>query len=142
MNKREQKFTTECKKWCIYNIKTLGIKKGEALIIECKVSIDNKPFNYKSGFKPHQLPDLIRAKKNVWGYKPSDASMSFQLCDLIIGNQTKAYVAIKWIRHGNKKFYLIDPDVIQGRIDDGKKSLTEEEANNIADIIGEIGTIN
>jgi hypothetical protein len=136
MNKREQKMTTEVKKWCVANIKTLNVKKGEALIVECKVSVDNKPLNLKSGFQDHQIGDLIRMNQGVWGFKPSDAAMSYQIGDLIIGNRTKTYVAIQWVRKGNKTFYMLDPVTVQGMIDDNKKSLTEEDAAKYCEFKG------
>lgn len=136
MNKREQKFTTECKKWCIHNVKTLGIKKREAAIIECKVSVDNKPLNIKSGFQDHQIPDLISMNSSVWGFKPSDAARSYQIGDLIIGNCTETYVIMMWIRRGNKRFYILKPKTIQELIDEGRKSIDEKTCAILADITG------
>ncbi len=138
MNKREQKFTTEVKKWAVHNVKLLNIKKGEAITIECKVAVGDAPFNFKSGIKDHQLPGLITTMQNAWGFKPSDAAMTQQLCDLFIGNCTRSYIAIQWVRRGNKKFYLINPHTIQGLIDDGYKSLSEKMAAVIADVTGEL----
>lgn len=136
MNKREAKFTTECKKWCIHNKKLLDLRPREMITIECKVSVGNKPFNFKSGIKDHQLPGLIFTSQNVWGYKPSDASMTQQLGDLFIGNETRSYIAIHWVRRGNKKFYLLDPVTVLGLIDDGKKSIDEKMAAILADVTG------
>ena len=133
MKKREQKFGTELGKWLqYYGEKELG-KSGP---IECKVSIDDKPFNFKSGFKPHQLPGLIKAQGGVVHYKISDMDRMQKPWDIDFYCKAQSFIAIMWIRPKNKTFYLINPITIQGLIDDGIKSLTEPMAAQYADFIG------
>jgi hypothetical protein len=48
------------------------------------------------------------------------------------------YIAIHWVRRGNKTFYLIKPNGIDALISMGKKSLYENEAKDLASIIGEL----
>lgn len=131
MIKREQKFLTELQKWMLYNWK-------ESCKIEGKVSIDNKPFNLKSGFKPHQLPTLINIKNGPFSFKPSDLAQLQQPYDIDFSYKQKAYVAIMWIRKCNKTFYLIDPVAIQGLQEDGHKSIDEKMAHVIAEYVGEL----
>ena len=126
MHKYEQKFCTELKKWLDHNWK-------ENCFIEAKISLEDKPLNLKSGFKDHQLPCLMYAQKDTFSYKISDMDRMQKPFDIIHSYKIKTYIAIMWIRRGNKRFYLIDPVTIQGLIDDGHKSLTEAWAMVIAD---------
>jgi len=133
MKKYEAKFCTALGKWW----DNVGYKKleGNFYAIEAKISIGDEPFNYKSGFKPHQLSTLINYNKGNTHWKISDFDqMSTKHFDILFSSaskEIKAAVAIMWIRRGNKTFYLIDPITIQGRIDDGHKSLKELEAEGI-----------
>lgn len=131
MQKREAKFCTELQKWLSHNFK-------ESCVIEAKVSTDNKPFNYKSGFKSHQLRVLSQIKHGSFAYKLSDLDQMIKPFDILFLKGCKSYVAIMWIRKGNKIFYFIDPDTIQGEMDDGKKSLTEERARELSILQGEL----
>lgn len=138
MQKREAKFCTALGKWWINEgHKLLPVKNYH---VEAKVSVGNKPFNYRSGIKSHQTPTLIAFNTKPMAWKISDAAMTTQLCDSIFSHPktTHGIFAIMWSRPKNKKFYLIDPVTIQGKIDDGKKSLTEDEASRLALIIGEL----
>lgn len=130
-NRYEQLFCTELKKWLKHNCK-------ETCFIEAKIVMDNKPLNFKSGFQSHQLPTLISIREGSFDYKISDLDRMQKPFDQIHGYKTKTYVAIKWIRRGNKTFYLINPFTIQGLIDDGFKSLTESMAKEYADVVGEL----
>ena len=130
INHHERTFCKKLLKWLHYNMEY-------SCVIEAKISEENKPFNYKSGFKPHQLPTLIKVRNGKYGYKISDIDASTRKpFDILFTSRQNSYVAIQWIRKGNNKFYLINPNVIQGEIDDGKKSLTEERAEKLASIIG------
>jgi len=129
MRKAEQTFCTALNKWLKHNL-------NHPCYIEAKVAYDDKPFNLKSGFKDHQLPLLINCQTKPFAYKISDMDRMIKPFDLIFSNKIKTYVAIMWIRRGNKTFYLIDPDTVQGLIDDGYKSLTEFVSEKIADIVG------
>lgn len=129
MKKRESKFCVQLKHWLEYNMK-------ETCFIEAKVSVDDKPFNFRSGIKSHQLPTLLKIKDGSFCFKPSDAAMTTQPYDIAFSYKAKSYIAIHWVRKSNKTFYLIDPKTIQYMIDTGIKSLDEKTAMVIADIIG------
>ena len=135
MHKYEQKFCSELNKWLIYN----GEKViGKSCPIECKVGIEDKPINFKSGFRPHQVPTLIHVKQKVHAYKVSDMDQMPKPYDIAFFCKAPSLIAIMWIRKGNKTFYLIDPIAIQGLIDDGHKSIDEKMAHLIADYVGEV----
>lgn len=133
-NKRsaEQLFCTKLQRYLKHNCTWSGP-------IEVKVSY-TKSFNYKSGFKPHQIPNLINATKGCVTYKISDVgSMSGfgqNPWDIDVYYKSKAYVAIQWV--GEKIFYLIKPEVIKAEIDSGSKSLIQKRAAEIATLIGEL----
>ena len=136
MIKREAKLCTALGKWWI-NIGCEALAPY-SYVIEAKISVGTKPFNLKSGFKDHQLPTLNAYKHRPMSFKPSDAAMCTQPFDLLFTNHntTKAAVAIMWIRRGNKTFYLIDPDVLQGLKDDGVKSIYEKDAEKYSMFTG------
>ena len=125
----EMTFCTALKKW-------LDHEFPYNCFIEAKISVDDKPFNLRSGFKEHQLPCLISARQGVFSYKISDMDRMQKPFDIIHTHKIKTYVAIMWIRKGNKTFYLINPIAIQGMIDDSKKSITEEDAVLLSDFMG------
>lgn len=129
MHKYEQEFCTNLKKWLCHNLK-------ETCFIEAKISTGDKPFNLKSGFKEHQLPTLLMIENGPFGYKISDLDRMPKPFDLIFAHKAKTYIAIHWVRRGNKRFYLIDPVVIQGLINNGIKSLHEPAAETLAAIKG------
>ena len=129
MHKYEQQFCTSLKKWLCHNMK-------ETCFIEAKISVGDKPLNLKSAFKEHQIPTLLMIENGPFGYKISDLDRMVKPFDLLFAYKAKAYVAIHWVRRGNKAFYLIDPVTIQGLIDDGKKSITEEMASKLAVFTG------
>jgi hypothetical protein len=129
MHKHEQSFTTSLKKWLAHNF-------NKTCFIEAKIALGTAPLNYKSGFKDHQIPCLMGIRAGSFGYKISDMDRTQKPFDLIHSHKALSFVAIHWIRPKNKVFYLIDPTVIQCKIDDGKKSLSEEEAASIAYLIG------
>ena len=130
--KEESKFVTALQKWLKHNCSWSGP-------IECKVSYKPK-FNYKSGFKPHQLPNLIGASKTCVTYKISDISSMSGFgqnpWDLDCYYKAKSLVAIKWV--GSKKFYLIKPQKIVIEIKNKSRSLTEKRAEELAYLIGEL----
>jgi len=125
----EQTFCTALKKWLHYHW-------HETCAIEAKISLGDKPLNLKSGFKPHQLPTLLAIKAGPFEYKISDLDRMPKPFDLLLMHQAKSYVAIHWVRKGNRTFYLIDPLAIQGLIDDGYKSIDEKIAMVICEHIG------
>lgn len=129
--KSEQKFCTDLIKWLKHNIK-------HPCYIEAKVAYDDKPFNFKSGFRPHQLKVLMNAKTKPFGYKLGDQDRLIKPFDIIASNKIDTYVAIMWVRHGNKRFYLIDPVDIQKLIDSDHKSMDEGMAMVIAHTTGEL----
>jgi hypothetical protein len=110
----------------------------ESCFIEAKISEGDKPLNLKSGFKEHQLPTLALIRDGAFGYKISDMDRIQKPFDLLFAYKAKSYVAIHWVRKGNKTFYLIDPVAIQGLIDDNYKSIDEKMAMVICEIKGEL----
>ena len=129
MHKYEQSFITELKKWLAHN-------KFPSCDIEAKIAIGTSPFNFKSGFKPHQIPCLLAIRSGAFGYKISDMDRMQKPFDLIHRYKAESFVVITWIRKGNKKFYIIHPESIQVLIDAGRVSMTEEEAFQIAEVVG------
>jgi hypothetical protein len=131
MHKHEQDFCTALKKWLHYNM-------HETVFIEAKISVGDAPFNYKSGFKEHQIPTLQTIKHGSFGYKISDMDRMIKPFDLLHAYKAKSFIALHWIRPRNKVFYLIEVDDIKAEIDKGNKSLTEERAREIAYLTGEL----
>lgn len=133
MIKREAKFCTALGKW--WDNEGYKWFAPCGMVIEAKVSTGKKPFNLKSGFKPHQLPTMSAYKHKPMHWKISDMdTISTKHYDISCTNGETIYsfIAIMWVRRGNKKFYLIDPDTIQGEKDSMKSSITEERASILA----------
>lgn len=126
--REEAKFTTSLQKWLKHYHKGSGP-------IEVKVSYD-KLFNYKSGFKPHQLNNLINAMSTDYcqTYKISDMDRLEKPYDLVCFFDSFALVVINWV--GSKKFYMIDPRDILTEIEKGVKSMSEEVAESLAYRVG------
>lgn len=135
MNKHEQKFCSELNKWLTYNGEKVF---GCSFPIECKVGVENKPVNFKSGFRPHQIPTLTQAKTKVHAYKVSDMDQMPKPYDIAFFCKAPSAIAIMWIRKGNKTFYMIKPEDIQNLIDTGIKSIDEAMANVICFYRGEL----
>ena len=136
MEKREAAFTTKLEKWLLYNC------KFEAFKLEVKCGVDNKPFNFNSGFKPHQLPTLIKIQDGPFVFKHSDAARLGTPYDLEFSCKCRAAVVMHWVRRGNKKFYFINPKHLLAYIEDGHKSITEDVAAKLATHTGELGLAN
>jgi len=130
MRKAEQSFTTDLIKWLTYNAK-------QSMILEVKVCYSEK-FNFNYGIKPHQTRNLINVKhsEKALAYKISDADRTQKPFDVIVCRKMKSYFVFHWVRKGNKQFYLVDPDTIQGWIDDGHKSIDEKMIHVMADYVG------
>jgi hypothetical protein len=108
----------------------------ETCFIEAKISVGDKPLNLHSGFKGHQIPTLLKIREGSLGYKISDMDRMQKPFDLLYAYHAKSYVAIMWIRKGNKTFYLIDPRTIDGLIDDNYKSIDEKLAMMVCEVKG------
>ena len=138
-NKYEQTFCSKLGKWWDNEgYKVLG--KG-FYPVEAKISLDNKPFNFKSGLKPHQIPTLLKYQESPMHWKISDIdTLSSKHYDLHFSHPltTASFLAIMWIRPRNKTFYLINPKQIALLIEQGYKSLTEVMADSICDYKGEV----
>ena len=127
MLKKEQQFTTKLQKWLRYNWK-------ESSAFEVKVARDGKRFPYKELYS-HQIRALLRVKKS-FVYKIPDLG-SQNPFDVFTLYNTGAYVILKFIRRGNKTFYVIDiEDFISHRDKSKAKSITENEAKHIAYLVG------
>ena len=68
MTKHEAKFTSKFVTWLLYNGEDII---GKSFPWEAKISVGDKPINFKSGFRPHQIPTLIQARDKVHAYKVS-----------------------------------------------------------------------
>jgi len=131
MKKYEQQFCSDLIKWLNYNWK-------ESCIIEAKIALGNEPFNIKYGFKEHQIPMLINVNERSLGYKISDLDRLPKPYDIVFSYHQPSYVAIKWIRRGNKTFYLIKPQEIVLLANNGYKSITEDMARKHAYFVGKL----
>lgn len=138
MEKREQKFCTQLGKWW----DNVGYKKFDYNInIEAKVSVGTKSLNFKGGFKPHQIPTMIKYNNNPMHWKISDIdTLSTKHYDMSCTNPRyiRGVIAMMWIRPGNKKFYIIFPEDLDRLISTGIKSLDEGMANVIAYLVDEV----
>ncbi|NTU69314.1 hypothetical protein HGB13_00580 [bacterium] len=131
MTKHEAKFCTKLEKWLIHNLK-------ETCFIEAKISMGDEPFNFKSGFKPHQLNNLINIRRGPFVYKISDLDQMEKPLDMFYAYKAVSYVAMQWVRPKNKVFYLIEPAEIVKLIELGKKSIDEKVAMVVCSIRGEL----
>jgi len=129
MHKYEQKFCSELNKWLNHYGKEII---GDSCPIEVKISTETKPINFKSGFRPQQLPTLLQAKNEVYSYKISDMDRMPKPYDIAFYCKAPSLIAIMWIRKGNKQFYFIEPEAIEDLKALGQKSLDEKTAMVIA----------
>lgn len=136
--KFEADFTTNVSKWLKYYAKDLvsEFKCKNFGPVEVKVSYD-KRFNFNSGFKKGQLEILAQAKRGTVVYKISDiARINARPWDLDCYTKSKSAVAIMWLHWGNREFYLLDPELLLDMIARGEKSISEEDAKELAFKIG------
>lgn len=128
LKKDEQKFFTEAMRWLKYNMRFFP----RSFLIEAKVVRRGKksfPYNELSE-KEERL--LLRACKTGIIHTHSDYGGMGTLCDgsVICGN---GFIFMKWIRPGNKEFFVFQINkFIEHRDKSKRKSLTEEEARDIA----------
>ena len=127
----EKTLTSELSKFIRKNPKAKEIKF--TFVCELKVKKGTKRLNFNSDFQPQQLPALRKAKHKCIYHKLSDLSIdrkpfdSFQTC------ASPAFVGVTWYTPRKKRYlYLIDIDDIDFMINNKVKSLTEEEADNVA----------
>ena len=135
MTKHEAKFTSKFVTWLLYNGEDII---GKSFPWEAKISVGDKPINFKSGFRPHQIPTLIQARDKVHAYKVSDMDQMSKPFDGTFFCKAPSYIVMHWVRNGNKTFYLINPKQIALLIEQGYKSLTEVMAESICDYKGEV----
>jgi hypothetical protein len=138
MKKKEAEFCTRLGHW--YDNEGYKILMPGFYPIEAKV-IYGKLFNYKSGLKCHQIQSLQMWKNKPSHWKISDLdACSTKHYDMHFAHPAVSHslFAFHWVKRANKTFYLIDPDTIQGRTDDGEKSLAEDEAEEICFYKGEL----
>lgn len=135
MQKREAKFTTEFMRWLKYNCKKYWTETHGANF-EIKVSKQNGKSIPFSAVVEHQERNLLA---QVIRWKISDFSREQKPYDCFVSIDKPGYVVLFYYRRGNKKFYIINiHDWVDKRETSSRKSLTEQEAESIAEIIGEL----
>lgn len=138
MLKSEQKFHTEAVKWIKYHKNLLP----QSFLMETKVVRYGKNSFPFSELSPKEERLLLKAKHSTLIQTHSDYSRLGTNCDgsIISGG---GLIFIKWMRRGNKRFYIIDIDnFIKKRDSLKRKSLTEEEAKSISlDFASEVGVV-
>lgn len=128
MNKQEAKFWAKAKKWLEYNLNKFPTKSFK---IEAKVvRLGDKSFYYPELTEKEERL-LLKAKHKACVQTNSDFSRLGTPCDADVVSGG-GWVFIKWTRRANKTFYIIDiDDFINHRNKSSRKSLTEEEAQEI-----------
>lgn len=125
MDKREQKFCTELQKWLKYNMPW-------SFTWEAKVVHENR-YNFKSDRSFWKELRVLKNTRKHFIYKHSDLGMVGNPCDGTKIFEGWGYFFFKWNRKGNKKFYVIEAYILDKFIKDGNKSISEQEAKQIAD---------
>jgi len=128
MNKREQKITTEIKKYLqaksTYGSCAIEVKQSQTSLLNYKQNITDKI---------HQVAALKIAKHRRLVYKIADTSLSQLPFDMFCLENVPAFYAISFKYPEDKTVYLIDVDRIEEEILLGsKKSLSRERANEIS----------
>ena len=123
--KREQKFTTEAKKYLAQKLRMTGA-------FEMKVATGKRiPF---SSLAPHQEKALLLAKHGCLSYKIPDVGYDKKPFDMFILAGTSANVVVRFADSKDREFYIIDiDDWIKART---KPSLTLDECRQLAWHIG------
>lgn len=68
-------------------------------------------------------------------YKISDMDRQAKPYDLVVWSKAYPMVAIWWVKERNKKFYLIKPETINELMENDVKSITEEDACKICEMV-------
>jgi len=133
ITKHEQKFTTEVQKWMRHNAKKLP------LAFAWEVKVATTPNLFFKQVPPHQRDALEIAKWNAFVYKISDYDQMKKPCDGVFMRDAGGLLIFYWVKRGNKMFYLIDIDkFLDFEESCKKKSMNEEDAMNIAMIVGKL----
>lgn len=138
---REATFQSEFSKWLRNKHRTIhepenkdvkALIYNKTLALELKLAKDKKRVNYKTHFQPQQLPSLEKAKHGHIYHKISDLDPGSKPFDCFQIAKADAYVVICWYKpRSHKHVYFIDIEAILLH-KQKNKSLTEEDANNIA----------
>lgn len=138
----EKKFASEFSKWLRIMKKSVPEPLRptnywyRSMAVEYKLKKANQHLNFKSHFEPQQLPKLHEAKHGCIYKKLSDLDPSLKPCDAIQICYSPAYVIVCWYHKGTKNpkhVYMIDIDIVLQERYDGKKSISEERARDIAE---------
>ena len=102
--------------------------------IELKICHEKSlPFN---AVKEHQIAGLLVAKHGTLAYKIPDTGYDQKPFDMVVLNNSSAYVLIMFYQRGCNICYLIDVDkYVHERDNSKRKSLTEERCTEIAEKI-------
>ncbi len=98
-----------------------------------------KLMNYKSDFRSQQIQDLIRANTQAIDWKISDIDPRTKPFDCLQLVKVKAFAVLLWYEpRKTKTLYHITPQKLQNEINQGKKSISKQRAEEIADFIFEM----
>lgn len=126
----EAKFQTAFNHWKAHLYKYTSCE-------ELKICHGDEKFLFSS-IRPHQLSNLYNAKHSFVQHKIADLGHQnpFDSFSLF---KVPAHVVVMWHKPKQQKtFYMIDIDTVQGLIDDGRKSINEEEAKKYANVVGNL----
>ena len=135
----EKQLQSKYTKWK----KRIGIKEyglDYSHIEELKIKKKHKRLNFKSDVRDHQIPTLIKSMEGCVYHKISDMSPETKPSDTMqVCYSPMSPLIVGWWEKGKKtNTYFIDPRDIQELQRKGVKSITEEDATNLAYLIIEL----
>ena len=107
---------------------------GSAAAFELKI-VKRDRFYFRQ-IEDHQLYNLKQVKHGLFYHKIPDLGNQCPFDCYTLWKVPSYIVVLFYKPRQPKQFYMLDIDTVQGLIDDGKKSITEEEAKRYADLTG------
>lgn len=127
----EKNLTADFSKWL--RKQRWQKKMLDTMAFEFKVCKKNR-LNFRSDFQPQQLPMLEEASTGCIYYKLSDTDPRAKPFDSLQICFADSYVGVLWYKYRKPKIlYMIPIDKLLPVVDK-QKSITEEEAKNLAKI--------
>lgn len=122
-------------------------KHGEEYDLDMSFAVEYKTkkaktrLNFKSDFQPQQIGYLLRAQDQCVYLKLSDIDPSLKPFDALQICHVPSYLIVCWYSpRVYKNVYVISAKTLQKFIEEGNKSLSEQEASSLAvnsfDILG------
>ena len=103
---------------------------------ELKIKNNNKPLNLKSDLRPQQVPAMIRARKNKLHKKLTDLDPSLKPCDAMFYYKSPSFIAVCWYTPRKPKLiYWMNPIKVNEAIEQGIKSIKQDEAFNYTEYV-------